>query len=44
MFVSEIFTGSNSDKALPEQSGFYETLQILKLHGYFRDGDAIMVD
>ena len=44
MFVSELFTCSISDKALTEQSGFYETLKILKLHGYVKDGDAIMVD
>ena len=44
MFVSELFTGSISDKALTEKSGFYETLKNLKLHGYVKDGDAIMVD
>ena len=44
IFVSELFTGSESDKALTEQSGFYDLLKILKLHGYVKEGDAIMAD
>ena len=44
MFVSELFTGTISDQAITEQSGFYETLQTLKQYGCILDVDAVMVD
>jgi hypothetical protein len=44
MFVSELFTGSISDKSITEQSGFYDLLKTLKSIGYIKEGDAIMVD
>lgn len=44
MYVSELFTGSISDKALTMQSGFYDTIKQLKSIGYINNGDAIMVD
>lgn len=44
IFVSELFTGSVSDKVLTEQSGFYDLLKTLKSNGYVKDGDAIMAD
>ena len=34
MFVSELFTGSISDKVITKQSGFYETIKQLKEAGY----------
>ncbi|XP_046544950.1 LOW QUALITY PROTEIN: uncharacterized protein LOC124255158 [Haliotis rubra] len=43
-FVSELFTGSISDKALTEQSGFYDVLKVLLTHGYIKEGDAVMAD
>lgn len=44
VFVSELFTGSISDKALTEMSGFYDVLRTLKASGYINDGDAVMAD
>lgn len=44
MFISELFTGSISDKVITEQSGFYELLSLLKVHGYVKEGDAVMED
>ena len=44
MFVSELFTGSISDKIITKQSGFYETIKKLKEIGYVVDGDAVMAD
>ena len=44
MFVSELFTGSISDKAITQQSGFYDVIRTMKDEGYVKDGDAIMVD
>jgi hypothetical protein len=38
------FTGSISDKAITEQSGFYDLITQLKQHGYVKEGDAVMVD
>ena len=43
MFISELFTGSISDKVITEQSGFYELLSLLKVQGYVK-GDAVMAD
>jgi len=42
--VSELFTGAVSDKAITERSGFYDVLKTLKVHGYIKDGDAVMAD
>lgn len=42
LFVSELFTGAISDKAITERSGFYDVLKTLKAHGYIKDGDAVM--
>ena len=44
LFVSELFTGSISDKVIAKQSGFYETVKQLKEAGYVLDGDAVMAD
>ncbi|XP_069141864.1 uncharacterized protein [Argopecten irradians] len=44
LFVSELFSGSVSDKVITEESGFYELLKSLKVHGYIQDGDSIMAD
>ena len=44
MFVSELFTGSISDKNITEDSGFLELLSHLKECGYVQDGDAVMTD
>lgn len=44
VFMSELFTGSISDKAITEQSGFYEVLNSLILKGYVQEGDAVMAD
>lgn len=44
VFVSELFTGSVSDPALTEQSGFYELIKTMKSHGYIQDKDGIMAD
>lgn len=38
MFVSELFIGSISDKAITEQSGFYDLLKVLKEHKYIQEG------
>ncbi|KAK3103012.1 hypothetical protein FSP39_015758 [Pinctada imbricata] len=43
-FISELFTGSISDKAITEQSGFYDVILSLKSKGYINDGDAVMAD
>jgi hypothetical protein len=43
-FISELFTGSISDKAITEQSGFYDLITQLKQHGYVKEGDAVMAD
>lgn len=44
IFISELFTGSISDKAITEQSGFYELLSSLKAKGIIEEGDAVMAD
>ncbi|XP_033731763.1 uncharacterized protein LOC117321455 [Pecten maximus] len=44
IFVSELYSGSISDKTITEESGFYKTLKNLKAHGYLNDGDAVMAD
>lgn len=44
IFISELFTGSISDKVITEQSGFYDLLASLKNHGYIIEGDAVMAD
>ncbi|XP_062585057.1 uncharacterized protein LOC134255348 [Saccostrea cucullata] len=44
MFISELFTGSISDKALTKDSGFLELLEILKDCGHILNGDAVMAD
>lgn len=44
LFISELFTGSISDKAITEQSGFYDLLKTLKEKGMINDGDAVMAD
>lgn len=44
IFISELFTGSISDKAITEQSGFYSLLNQLKELGYVQEGDAVMAD
>lgn len=44
IFISELFTGSISDKAITEQSGFYELLSKLKEKGYVAEGDSVMAD
>ena len=44
MCISELFTGSISDKVITEQSGFYELLSLLKVQGYVKEGDAVMAD
>ena len=38
-FVSELFTGSISDKLITEQSGFINLLQQLIHEGYLKSGD-----
>ena len=43
-FISELFTGSISDKAITEQSGFYDLITQLKQHGYVKEADAVMAD
>ena len=43
-FISELFTGSISDKAIMEQSGFYDLITQIKQHGYVKEGDAVMAD
>ncbi|KAK3107302.1 hypothetical protein FSP39_011470 [Pinctada imbricata] len=43
-FISELFTGSISDKAITEQSGFYDVILSLKSKGYINDGNAVMAD
>ncbi|XP_023932779.1 uncharacterized protein LOC106158290 [Lingula anatina] len=44
IFISELFTGSISDKCITEQSGFYEQLDKLKQQGYIAEGDSVMAD
>ncbi|XP_060077043.1 uncharacterized protein LOC132556625 [Ylistrum balloti] len=44
MFVSEFHSGAISDKAIAEESGFYEVLKDMKKHGYMEDDDSIMAD
>lgn len=44
IFISELFTGSISDKCITEQSGFYELLDKLKQQGYIAEGDSVMAD
>ena len=44
MFVSELFTGSISDKEITERSGFYDLLRKLKTSNFVIDGDAVMAD
>jgi hypothetical protein len=44
IFTSELFTGSMSDKAITEASGFYETIEQLKDVGYIQGGDSVMAD
>lgn len=44
IFISELFTGSISDKCITEQSGFYELLKKLKEQGYVVEGDSVMAD
>lgn len=44
IFISDLFTGSVSDKAITVQSGFYEHLKTLKDHCYINEGDGIMAD
>jgi hypothetical protein len=44
MFISELFTGSISDKDLTEQSGLLKLLHDLKDCGFIQNGDAIMAD
>ena len=44
IFVSELFSGSISDKEICKQSGFYKLLQDLKNRGFIQNGDAIMAD
>lgn len=43
-FVSELFTGAISDKALSEESGFYDLLKDLIQKEYVKKGDAVMAD
>jgi hypothetical protein len=44
IFISELFTGSISDKMICEESGFYAILKDLLNHGYINPGDGIMAD
>lgn len=44
IFISELFTGSISDKAICEQSGFFQLLKDLLDNGYIQPGDAVMAD
>ena len=44
IFVSELFTGSMSDKEITEKSGFYKLLQQLVDAGYVKHGDSVMAD
>ena len=44
IFISELFTGSISDKLICEESGFFATLKSLLEHGYMRAGDGVMAD
>ena len=44
IFVSELFTGSISDKALTNDSGFYDILKTLLEKNYLKPGDAVMAD
>ncbi|XP_041350881.1 uncharacterized protein LOC121369871 [Gigantopelta aegis] len=44
MFVSELFTGSVSDKEITTNSGFFDLLKALLQRGYLLEGDAGMAD
>ena len=44
IFISELFTGSISDKAICEESGFFQLLKDLVEHGYIQRGDCVMAD
>lgn len=44
IFVSELFTGSMSDKEITAKSGFYALLQQLLDANFIEKGDAIMAD
>jgi len=44
IFISELFTGSISDKAICEESGFFQLLKDLVEHGYIQRGDCVMTD
>ena len=44
IFISELFTGSISDKAICEESGFFKLLRDLVAQGYIQHGDAVMAD
>ncbi|XP_060604959.1 uncharacterized protein LOC132757648 [Ruditapes philippinarum] len=44
IFISELFTGSISDKMICEESGFYAILKDLLNHGYINPVDGIMAD
>jgi len=44
MFVSQLYTGSISDKQIVTRSGFLELLSSKKEVSEVEDGDSIMVD
>ena len=44
IFISELFTGSISDKLLCQESGFYDMLKLLLENKFILPGDAVMAD
>lgn len=44
IFISELFTGSISDKLICELSGFFKLLKDYVAHGYINRGDGVMAD
>lgn len=44
IFISELFTGSISDKVICEESGVFNLLKQMIENGYIKQGDGIMAD
>ena len=44
IFISNFLTGSIFDKAIGEESGFYQLLKDFVEHGYIQRGDCVMAD
>ncbi|XP_033097191.1 uncharacterized protein LOC117101338 [Anneissia japonica] len=43
IFISELYSGSISDKQITQDSGFYELLSKLLALGYINEGDAVIL-